>query len=103
VRWFGSQEHLGRIQMNFDEEFFDVLELLRNGALITGDCLQTNLYRQRCLEHALHTLSTSIVPALLAKGVLTANNRLENLIDIGCLHQKQCIRPKLSGAIPAFP
>ena len=89
--------------MNFNKEFFEIVELLRNGALITGDCAQTNLYRQRCLELALHALCTSLIPALMAKGVLKETNRLDNLIDIGSLHQKQCIRPEHSGAVPAFP
>ena len=90
-------------KMDLNREFFEMLELLRNGAVITGDCVHTNLYRQRCLEHALHALCTSLVPALIAKGILKETDRLANLIDVGVLHQKQCIRPEHSGAIPAFP
>ena len=88
--------------MGFENELFDVVELVRNGAIVTGNDMQTNLYRQRCLEFGYHKMCTTLIPELLKLGTLKSTERLENLVDTAVLHQKNCIRPELTQQRPAF-
>jgi hypothetical protein len=85
------------------QRWFDVIELMRNAAIVSGDCYQTNAYRQRCIEKAYHEMCLDLVPRLLELGVLKPSTTLSNLVDTSALHQKHLIRPEHSGARPAFP
>lgn len=86
-----------------ENEIFELVELLRNGALVTGSGSHTQLYRQRCLESAYHMLCTGIVPEMIGYGLVKSNARWESILDVGALFQKGSIRPEMSGARPAFP
>lgn len=82
----------------WEEDVFEALEILRNGAAVTGDEQHANLFRQRCLELAFHRMCTSVVPDLIAKGLLQRRVEWDNLLDVSILFQNQCIRPDLAKA-----
>lgn len=90
------------LYMAIDAHIFDVIELIRNGAIVSGDDTQVNLFRQRCLEFAYHKLCTNVIPRMVEDGMLTNTNRLENLTDRDVLLQKNLIRPELTQVRPAF-
>lgn len=69
-----------------EEELSDVIELLRNGAIVAGNDNFTNSYRTRCLEQAYFH---DIVPFLLESKLLDPSLKLENLIDLNAMYQKQ--------------
>lgn len=74
-------------------ELMAILELLRNGAIISGVDDYTAKYRQVCLEQAYRRASETLVPALVAYGVVLTDQRLENVIDISAMYQKFLISP----------
>jgi len=75
----------------FQTDVEDLLRLLRNGSAVVGDSLDTAKYRTRCLKLAFHRACTIIIPELVAKGIISSNEPLENLIDISILFQNQSI------------
>jgi hypothetical protein len=90
------------LHMAIDAHIFEVVELIRNGAIISGDNMQSNLFRQRCLEFAYHKLSTNVIPRMIEDGTLSNNDKLENLTDVNVLLQKNVIRPELAQITQAF-
>ena len=72
---------------------FDVLELLRNGCIISGSTESTHAYRASCSEQAYYKMCTDVVPALVAQGTIPTEQRLENVCDIAAMAQKHLIRP----------
>ncbi len=69
----------------------ELLELLRNAAVVIGDGPDAAAFRKRCAKLAYHRACTLVVPDLVDKGLLKSDNSLRNLIDIGILFQNQCI------------
>ena len=76
---------------NFVNDFVEAMQLLSNGAVITGHHPHTHKYRQTCLEHAYHTLSTCVVPELVSMGILPDFVSLTAIKDVGVLFQKKVI------------
>lgn len=83
---------------SFERDLLEALELLRNGAAVTGQDAHTDLFRQRCLQLAFHRMCMNVVPELVAHGLVTETVPLRNLVDVGILFQNQCIRPELAKA-----
>lgn len=82
----------------WEKDVFEALEILRNGAAVTGDGQHTNLFRQRCLELVFHRMCTNVVPDLIAKGLVQQTVEWDNLLDVSVLFQNQCVRPELARA-----
>lgn len=83
---------------SLERDLFEALELLRNGAAVTGQDAHTDLFRQRCLQLAFHRMCMNVVPELVARGLVMENVPLRNLMDVSILFQNQCIRPELAKA-----
>ena len=97
-----------RMNNTINEELFEIIELLRNGAIISGDDMYTNLYRIRCLEQVYHRIcSNNVCGKLFEQGILNNqgswNRKWQNLLDITPLHTKTYIRPEFSGVRPHIP
>lgn len=76
------------------KEFLDALQMLRNACIVSGmeKCAMTNGFRQASADRAFHMMCTCIVPELVELKVLESTTALQNIIDVGALHQKVCIQ-----------
>lgn len=93
---FNMEECEKKSQITNDTFTFKVLQVLRNGAVVVGDDIHTNAYRQHCLEVAYYMTSTYIAPELMADGYLEDTNAALNVIDTSALIQQGLIRPDLA-------
>jgi hypothetical protein len=81
---------------SLNNELFDIVELLRNGACITGDDKETNLYRHRCLQQAYHRFThMNIMEKLVESKLLYTSDdwqyRWSSLLNLEALHQTTAI------------
>lgn len=81
------------------EAIYETIEILRNGAMITGQDTYTYLYRQRCLERAYLNMCQILVPEFIRQEWIkeNTNNRIACLTDVSVLDFKALIRPEDSG------
>jgi len=79
----------------FSKEFWNVTEMIRNGAVCVGTSSTTQIYRQHCLEQAYWNLCHELAPILLSNGLLEDTQELLNLLDTSAMLQKRLIRPDL--------
>ena len=77
------------------DDVFEIIELLRNGAMISGNDHYTNYYRTRCLEQAYFRIVQDLSQALIDAKLLTLSAKLVNLLDVNVLYQKNAIQPEL--------
>jgi len=73
-----------------------IVELLKNGAFVSGNDPIVDAFRQRCLEQAFFRITTDVIPQLISSNTMRNSDRLKMLSDITSIEQKFIIRPELS-------
>jgi hypothetical protein len=76
------------------DQIFNILELMKNGAMVSDDDKFINEYRELCLEQAFFRFTTDVLPDLLSRKIITCNERYRTtLINLKCISDKKDIRP----------
>ena len=94
-KYYDSEMMNERDKKAFSKEFWNVTEMIRNGAVCVGTSPTTQNYRQKCLEQAYWNLCHELAPILLHNGLLVDTQELLNLLDTSAMIQKRLIRPDL--------
>ena len=78
------------------EDIYDHIELLRNGAIVSNDDPVINLFRQRCLEQAFFRFTRTVLPKLIAAGLIQDSEQMQFLCKLNAIEDKFEIRTTLS-------
>lgn len=76
----------------FSQSIVLLIEMARNGAIVTGSSTITDNFRQSCLENILALLVRDILPYLREHKYVFDNLIWDGLSDIGCLDQKKALQ-----------
>ena len=78
------------------DEIFEITEIIKNGAIISGNDSIVNAFRQRCLEQAFKRLTEDVIPELISRNIMRDSQPVKVLFDRTPVEQKYAIRPELS-------
>ena len=78
------------------EHIFDILEMMKNGAMVSDNDKFIDEYRQVCLEQAFFRFTTDVLPDLMSRKIITCNDRYRTiLINLSSISDKKDIRPSI--------
>ena len=77
------------------EHIFDILEMMKNGAMVSDNDKFIDEYRQVCLEQAFSRFTTDVLPDLMSCKIITCNDQYRTiLINLSSISHKKDIRPR---------
>ena len=78
------------------EHVFDILEMMKNGAMVSDNDKFIDEYRQVCLEQAFFRFTTDVLPDLMSRKIIKCNDRYRTiLINLSSISDKKDIRPSI--------
>ena len=78
------------------EHNFDILEMMKNGAMVSDNDKFIDEYRQVCLEQAFFRFTTDVLPDMMSRKIITCNDRYRTiLINLSSISDKKDIRPSI--------
>jgi hypothetical protein len=76
------------------ENIFDIIEMMKNGAMVSDYDKYIDEYRQFCLEQVFFRFTNDILPELLSRKIIFCNDRYRTiLINLKYISDKKDIRP----------